>query len=64
MHRRNIALGILDQYLPSHYNNGSDLTDTNSLLYCGAVAICRVAGVQLPKKGGTKISKHTVPAWL
>ena len=55
MHRRNIGLvGILDQYLPSHFNNCNDVTDMHSVLYCGIVAVCRVAGVQFPNKRGAK----------
>ncbi|XP_026738327.1 uncharacterized protein LOC113501395 [Trichoplusia ni] len=63
MHNRNKALmGVLDSLLSSYFGNSEDLGDTHSLLYCAAVAACRVAGVTFRDNTAAR-PKQAAPAW-
>ncbi|CAB3240749.1 unnamed protein product [Arctia plantaginis] len=64
IHKRNLALvGALDSLLPEYLDNSEDLSDTHSILYCAAIAVCRVAGVKIADNVTTTRPKSTVPAW-
>ena len=62
-HKKNIALVCaLDSLLNDYFMNSKDLSDTHSILYCGAVAVCRVAGVKFPDDSSAR-PKPKTPAW-
>nr|XP_037873333.1 uncharacterized protein LOC119629884 [Bombyx mori] len=64
MHRRNVSLvGALDSILKPYLESSTDLIDTHSLLYCGAVAVCRVAEVKSPNLTQTAYRPPTKPQW-
>ncbi|XP_026729498.1 uncharacterized protein LOC113495102 [Trichoplusia ni] len=63
MHNRNKALmGVLDSLLSSYFGNSEDLSDTHSLLYCAAVAACRVVGVTFRDNTAAR-PRQAAPAW-
>ena len=64
VHRRNMAIvGVLDQMLGTYLITSEDLSDTHSILYCGAVAACRIAGVTFPEPRTTSRRTSQAPAW-
>ncbi|XP_063891870.1 uncharacterized protein LOC135117207 [Helicoverpa armigera] len=64
MHRQNRALVCaLDSLLEKYFENSEDLLDTHSIMYCAAVAACRVANVKFPDKDRATRPKLAVPAW-
>ncbi|XP_022814502.1 uncharacterized protein LOC111348202 [Spodoptera litura] len=65
MHKKNRALMCaLDAELSNYFDTSEDLLDTHSILYCGAIAACRVAHVKLIKKDNNVTrQKLAVPAW-
>ncbi|KAJ0182259.1 hypothetical protein K1T71_001628 [Dendrolimus kikuchii] len=63
LHRNNLVLmGTLDCLLAPYFRSSADLVDTHSILYCGAVAVCRVAGVKFPNTQPTRPASGK-PAW-
>ncbi|CAH2108107.1 unnamed protein product [Euphydryas editha] len=63
IHRRNLALvGAMDKILKEYLGNTQNLSDTHSLLYCGAAAVCNVAHVNFPSNK-TTLPSNTAPAW-
>ncbi|XP_045456452.1 uncharacterized protein LOC123666403 [Melitaea cinxia] len=63
IHRRNLALvGVMDKILQQYLDSTQNLSDTHSLLYCGAAAVCNVANVKFTSNKVT-LPSHTAPAW-
>ncbi|XP_063821249.1 uncharacterized protein LOC135071388 [Ostrinia nubilalis] len=63
-HRRNLALmGALNALLIPYMRTSTNLFDTHSILYCGAIAVCRVAGVQFPDSDRATRPAGMAPAW-
>lgn len=54
-------MGALNLLSPDYFCNIEDLSDTHSILYCAAVAVCLVVGVKIVEKV-TIQPKYTVPA--
>lgn len=64
MNRRNLALmGALNALLEPHLRTSKDLDDTHSIMYCGAIAACRVARVKFPDAERAPRTAGGVPAW-
>ncbi|XP_063368185.1 ras and Rab interactor 3-like [Cydia amplana] len=64
MNRRNLALmGALNALLEPHLRTSKDLDDTHSIMYCGAIAACRVARVKFPDAERAPRTVGGVPAW-
>ncbi|XP_039757945.1 uncharacterized protein LOC120632205 [Pararge aegeria] len=64
IHRRNMALvGVLDQILGEYLITSEDLSDTHSILFCGAVTACRIAGIIFPEPRTTPQRTDQAPAW-
>ncbi|XP_045457823.1 uncharacterized protein LOC123668073 [Melitaea cinxia] len=63
IHRRNLALvGVMDKILQQYLDSTQNLSDTHSLLYCGAAAVCNVANLKF-KSNKITLPSHTAPAW-
>ncbi|XP_050554181.1 uncharacterized protein LOC118265107 [Spodoptera frugiperda] len=61
---RNRALvSALDSLLKTYFESSENLYDTHSILYCGAVAACRVANVRFSNLDAAVRPKPAVPAW-
>ena len=64
MHNKNRALvAALDSQLSNYFDDCENLTDTHSILYCAAVAACRVAHVKFANDSRATRPKSAVPAW-
>ncbi|XP_050554711.1 uncharacterized protein LOC126911475 [Spodoptera frugiperda] len=65
MHKKNRALVCaLDSELSNYFDSSEDLIDGHSILYCGAIAACRVANVKLlERENNSTRQKPAVPAW-
>ncbi|XP_050555349.1 uncharacterized protein LOC126911577 [Spodoptera frugiperda] len=65
MHKKNRALVCaLDSELSNYFDSSEDLIDSHSILYCGAIAACRVANVKLlERENNSTRQKPAVPAW-
>ncbi|XP_045770460.1 uncharacterized protein LOC123870988 [Maniola jurtina] len=64
VHRRNMALmAVLDKILGTYLESSYDLNDTHSILYCGAVAACRIASIKFPELHRAVKRPNTAPAW-
>ncbi|CAH2092032.1 unnamed protein product [Euphydryas editha] len=63
IHRHNLALvNVMDKILKQYLENIQNLSDTHSILYCGAVAVCSVASVKIPTNK-TVLPTKTALAW-
>lgn len=63
-HKRSLVLvGALNTLLAPYIMTSKDLTDTHSILYCGAIAACCVARVKFPDSDRSTRRAADVPAW-
>ncbi|XP_045535833.1 uncharacterized protein LOC123721337 [Papilio machaon] len=65
IHRGSLAIvNQMNALLAPYFDASSSLAETHSILYCGAVAVCRMVGVKLNIKN-TQTVPHTYskPAW-
>nr|XP_026484151.1 uncharacterized protein LOC113392088 [Vanessa tameamea] len=53
----------LDSLLADYFESSEDLEDTHSILFCAAVAACRVAGVTFEDTERATRPKAATPAW-
>lgn len=64
INKRNMALvGALDCLLDPYLRSSQDLADTHSILYCAAIATCRVAHVKFLGNDRVTYPANSVPAW-
>lgn len=64
MHKKNRALVCaLDSLLQNTFESSESLVDTHSILFCGAVAACRIANVKFPSYDEVIRPKPAAPAW-
>ncbi|XP_063377562.1 uncharacterized protein LOC134664747 [Cydia fagiglandana] len=64
MNRHNLALmGALNALLEPYLRSSKDLDDTHAIMYCGAIAACRVARVKFPDSERAPRTAGGAPAW-